>query len=62
MDLLPEAPSDQLTWTVRVFKFATDASMVSVRVKVTPPNVTLAAPPAVIQLFAPPAGTVPAFA
>jgi hypothetical protein len=59
IDFVPEAPSDQVTVTVRVLMFDTDASMVRLRVKARPPNVTVALP--VTQLFDPPAGTAPAF-
>jgi hypothetical protein len=59
MDLLPIAPSDQLTVTVRVLMFETLASIDRSRVKETPPKVTVELP---VQLFVPPAGTVPAFA
>ena len=58
MDLFPVAPSDQLTVTLRVFMFETEASMVRARVKDAPPDVTVEVP--VGQLFVPPAGTVPA--
>jgi hypothetical protein len=59
MDLVPIAPSDQLTVTVRVLMFETVASTERSRVKETPPNVTVELP---VQLFVPPGGTVPAFA
>jgi hypothetical protein len=60
IDLLPAAPSDQLTATVSVLMFETDVSMVKLRVKDTPPEVTDALPET--QLFDPPAGTAPALA
>ena len=58
-DLVPIAPSDQLTVTVRVLTFETEASIARTRVKETPPEVTVEVP--VTQLFVPPVGTVPAF-
>jgi hypothetical protein len=59
MDFVPAAPSDQLTTTVSIFMLDTDALIVRVRVKETPPDVTFVAP--VVQLFDPPDGTAPAF-
>ena len=58
IDFVPTAPSDQLTATVRVLMFATEVSIVNVRVKETPPEVTVPVPET--QLFDPPAGTAPA--
>ena len=60
IDLLPTAPSDQLTVTVRVLMFETELSMEKLRVNDMLPEVTVALP--VTQLFVPPVGTVPAFA
>ena len=57
-DFVPTAPSDQLTAMVKVLMFATEASIVNVRVKETPPEVTVVVPET--QLFDPPAGTAPA--
>ena len=57
-DFVPTAPSDQLTATVRVLTFATEVSIVKVRVKATPSELTVAVPET--QLFDPPAGTAPA--
>src|SRR6266498_911643 len=57
-DFVPTAPSDQLTATVRVLMFVTEVSIVKVREKDTPPEVTVAVP--ATQLFDPLAGAAPA--
>jgi hypothetical protein len=60
IDLLPTAPSDQVTVTVRVFILATELSMAKVRVKEAPLIETVAFP--LKQLFDPPVGVAPALA
>ena len=60
IDLLPTAPSDQVTVTVRVFILVIELSMAKVRVKEAPLIEIVAFP--LKQLFEPPAGVAPALA